>query len=81
MQGEHRIRRLRWLCRRGMKELDLLLEPFVEKHEDLLARGGMPDFERFLEHEDDLIWDWLQKARVPEDPELRALIADIRGDA
>ena len=48
-----------------MKELDVLLERFLEIHQSALEAGQWPELERLLEAEDDRLWDWLQK---PDDP-------------
>ena len=74
--GDHRLGRLRWRCRRGMKELDVLLEAFVAAESAALADGAWPEFEALLESEDDRLWDWLQgRGAVPPDwqPLVRAL--------
>ena len=55
-----RVRKLRWLCRRGMKELDILLERFISDREQDLADGEWPGFENLLGTEDDVLWDWVQ---------------------
>jgi len=81
MHGEDRIRRLRWLCRRGMKELDLLLEAFVRRERGALANGAMPELEDFLAQEDDLVWEWLLNGGTPPRPEFQALAERIRGGA
>lgn len=47
-----RCARLRWLCRRGMKELDILLERFCRDHLDQLDDAGLTDFESLLQLED-----------------------------
>lgn len=60
MENNGRIRRLRWMCRRGMKELDVLLERFVAVHEQELREGQWPELEAFLQSEDDLVWDCLR---------------------
>jgi antitoxin CptB len=39
---------LRWRCRRGMKELDLLLERFLENQYDHAPRERQRAFERLL---------------------------------
>jgi antitoxin CptB len=80
MQGEDRIRKLRWLCRRGMKELDVLLEAFLEQHQEELKSGGLVDFENFLDQEDDRIWHWLQKQSTPPNEQFQALVKLIRRD-
>jgi succinate dehydrogenase flavin-adding protein (antitoxin of CptAB toxin-antitoxin module) len=44
-----------------MKELDVLLEDFLARHEQELMAGGWPELETLLYSEDDLVWDWLQQ--------------------
>ena len=58
--GANRVRKLRWLCRRGMKELDVLLESFLEQNQQALEGGSWPEFEALLHNEDDVFWIWVQ---------------------
>lgn len=60
MPEDVRMRRLRWLCRRGMKELDVLLEAFLANEEANLRAGDWPELEALLNEEDDRIWHWVQ---------------------
>jgi antitoxin CptB len=60
MTGIERVRKLKWLCRRGMKELDILLERFISENEVQLAEGAWPELESMLATEDDILWDWFQ---------------------
>ncbi len=78
-QGDARLKRLRWLCRRGMKELDLLLEAFLRREEAALADGAWPDLEALLACEDDRLWDWFQGHGDAESAQFDTLIAAIRG--
>lgn len=78
MQGEDRIRKLRWLCRRGIKELDVLLEYFLEVNQQALQSGAYSQLENLLAQEDDQIWAWVQRLREPENPQFRTLINTIR---
>ncbi len=67
--------RLRWRCRRGMKELDLLLENYLDtltNETDLLA------FERLLECNDTDLYEWLTGRRVPAAADLASVVAGIR---
>ncbi len=57
--GELRLRKLRWLCRRGMRELDVLLEHFVACNTAALQAGQWPELESLLALEDDRLWDIL----------------------
>lgn len=56
-----RVRKLKWLCRRGMKELDVLLERFISDQAATLEQGGWPELERLLALEDDQLWDCVQR--------------------
>jgi antitoxin CptB len=71
-------RRLLWRCRRGMKELDLVLERF--------ARGALPEaspqeraaFGRLLGLPDPLLAGYLLGTEHPAEPELAQLTGRIR---
>ncbi len=78
MTGSARLKRLRWACRRGMKELDFLLEGFLERESQALEEGGWPAFETLLECEDDQLWDWFQGRTPAPTHELRKLVDAIR---
>ncbi|MEJ8568304.1 succinate dehydrogenase assembly factor 2 [Elongatibacter sediminis] len=75
-----RVRRLKWLCRRGMKELDLMLERFLASEQDSLEHGAWPELESLLQTEDDRLWDWLQNSQHPDARPYRALLDRIRHD-
>lgn len=72
-------RRLRWQCRRGMLELDLLLHDFIDRGWDDLDADDRRTFERLLGFSDQIIHDWLMRQAVPKDAELRRLIKRILG--
>lgn len=72
------MRKLRWMCRRGMKELDVLLESFLLANEQRLRAGQWPELERFLACEDDVLWDWLRGDRAPEVETFALLVRGIR---
>ena len=78
MNESLRVRKLRWLCRRGMKELDILLERFLSANEAKLARGHWPRLEVLLETEDDVLWDWLQDSSRAGDMPTQQLLNEIR---
>jgi antitoxin CptB len=79
--AQARLRRLRWRCRRGMKELDVLLERFLERQEACLARGGWPELEALLDTEDDQLWEWMRNPSAPGSGPYRRLIESICDDA
>ncbi len=62
-------RKLLWRCRRGMKELDLLLVRYLkERHADAPAQERLA-FEQFLELPDPDIARYLVAGDVPDDPQ------------
>jgi antitoxin CptB len=72
------IERLRWQCRRGMLELDLLLEAFLEQHYPKLSPQQQRLFIQLLSYPDPLIHAWCVGGEAPEDETFDELIAAIR---
>ena len=78
---ELRKRRLRWQCRRGMRELDLMLLAFVDQRYDPLSDTDQRCFEQMLQNPDQLLLAWLMGHQQPTDPHLAKLVAHIRRPA
>ena len=74
LSGEDRVKKLRWKSRRGMKELDVLLEAFFEQQVDSLATGDWPELEELLAREDDVLFDWISGRNLPSNPAMLNLI-------
>ena len=72
------LRRLRWHCRRGTKELDLLLLRYVDQVYPGADVAVRQDFERLLETQDPELAGWLYGRDEAADPALRSLVAVIR---
>jgi antitoxin CptB len=51
--------KIRWGCRRGMLELDLILLPFFERHFDNLTLTQKEEFVELLNVEDAFLFSWL----------------------
>ena len=66
--------RLRWACRRGMLELDVLFMPFVEEAYDNLSDQDKATFERLLEEQDPDLFAWFMGHKACEDQELNAMV-------
>jgi len=69
--------RLKWACRRGMLELDVLLMPFVDKSFDDLSDVDKVTFERLLTCQDPELFAWFMGHEVCEDQELSAMVQFI----
>ena len=64
-----------------MKELDLMLERFLDRQGPDLIGGGWPELEALLDAEDDRLWDWLRHPSADDAAPYRRLLENIRGDA
>ncbi len=65
--------RLTWACRRGMRELDVLLERFLREEYARAEHAEQQAFEALLALPDPLIVEYLQGEAQPSDPMLAAL--------
>jgi len=74
---EASLARLRWRCRRGMKELDLLLGNWLERRWDAADAGQRQSFQWLLEQQDPEIAAWLIGGARPTDARHAALCDDI----
>ena len=72
--------RLRWRSRRGMKELDGLLQRYLENHWLAAADVERDAYERLLDCEDTHLWRWFMGHEAPQDVVLAALIEKIRSE-
>ncbi len=69
--------RLRWACRRGMLELDVLFMPFVEQAYDDLDVQQQSVFRRLLTCDDPDLFAWFMGHQQCEDQELATMVAYI----
>ena len=79
--SEDEFKRLRWRCRRGMKELDLLLVRWLERSWAGADDGRRAAFEALLQAEDDRLWYWFTGKERPPSGGLGSLVDEIRADA
>lgn len=77
MFSEKRYARLKWACRRGMLELDVLLLPFVEEAFKDLDESQKETFERLLTSDDPDLYAWFMGHQKCDDPELAAMVSRI----
>jgi len=77
-----RVYSLKWRCRRGMKELDVLLTRYLERDYYSAVLAQRQAFEELLERSDPEILDYILGRVPPETRELALVIArlSIAGD-
>ena len=72
------VARLRWRCRRGMRELDSLLIDFVDRCAARFTAAEMAAFEGVLELPDPVLHSYLLGRSAPADAATAELIERIR---
>ena len=60
------LERARWRCRRGLLELDLTLQRFVDAHYVSLGEAECRQFEMLLDLSDNDLWDMIALRKKPE---------------
>ncbi|QIL20485.1 succinate dehydrogenase assembly factor 2 [Thermomonas sp. HDW16] len=75
---EVELRKLRWRCRRGMRELDQLLERWLDREWRQSPTAQREVFLQLLDTEDDKLWRWFLGHEVSSDVEIAALVDRIR---
>jgi antitoxin CptB len=67
-------RRLRWQCRRGVLELDLLLGRFLEERYELLDPVEQAAFRELLAQPDPILFAWIQGQNQPPSKFMQIMI-------
>ena len=70
--------RLRWRCRRGMLENDLILARFLDAQGTALSATQVAGLDRLLALTDNDLWDLLSGRAEPEDVALAPVVAALR---
>lgn len=68
----------KWQCRRGMLELDLMLNNFVDKAVFALAENELESFELLLSYPDQTLFDLLLGNIVSSDNEISNIVDKIQ---
>jgi len=72
------LNRLRWQCRRGMLENDLVLERFLDLHGAGLEGERLAAFSALLEYPDDELWSLVSGQGECADPALDEVVQLLR---
>ena len=70
--------RIKWDCRRGLLELDLVLQRFLEQHFDHLNAVEMDVFAELLAYEDNDLLDMVMGRAEPVNTNLSAVLQKMR---
>ncbi|TCZ88963.1 succinate dehydrogenase assembly factor 2 [Lysobacter sp. N42] len=75
--SEAELRALRWRCRRGMRELDQLLERWLERGWPQVSEHERGVFRRLLDVEDPRLWRAFLGQEPLDDAELQQMVDAI----
>ena len=78
MSGDPELKRIRWRCRRGMRELDQLFGRYLDRRWEADSEQQRAVFLRLLDCEDDKLWRWFMGYEQCPDAELATLVERIR---
>lgn len=75
------MKSLLWLCRRGMKELDLMMLDYLHHDYPHATEEQQSAFRQLLQHQDPYILDLLFERQKSEEAHLNQLIDYLRDKA
>ena len=73
-----RLARIRWRCRRGMLENDLVLERYLVRRGDALDEVDAAALDRLLDLPDNELWDVIAGRAEPADAALGPFLERLR---
>ncbi|MCZ7564102.1 MAG: succinate dehydrogenase assembly factor 2 [Burkholderiales bacterium] len=76
--SEADLRRLRWRCRRGMLENDLVLARFLDRHGGTLDAEQLAQLNALLELGDNELWDVLSGRQECAEARLAPMVRMLR---
>jgi antitoxin CptB len=78
MIADVEMRRLRWRCRRGLLENDLVLQRFLYRHGERLDQRQLNALNRLLAMPDTDLWDVIAGRSEVVERELQEMVAMLR---
>jgi len=73
----HEVGKLRWRCRRGMRELDVILSRYLEEQYSTALPAHRQAFRELLDSQDPMNHDYVLGRLSPADAVLAALIEQL----
>ena len=78
MPDSQRLNRIRWRCRRGMLENDIVLARFLDARGPTLTEVEIAMLDRLLELTDNELWDLIAGRSEPQDLHALPLLEQLR---
>ncbi|MFN0316918.1 MAG: succinate dehydrogenase assembly factor 2 [Burkholderiales bacterium] len=70
--------RIRWQCRRGMLEVDIVLQRFLDRYAEQLEPGPLISFKEILEIPDNDLWDLISGRSETNRPDWQEVLGLLR---
>lgn len=70
--------RLRWRCRRGMLENDIVLTRYLDTAAGAIGDDELAALDRLLDMNDNELWDLLSGRKEPADEKLQSMVRQLR---
>jgi antitoxin CptB len=77
--AEHR--RLAWRCRRGLLELDIVLQRFIKEKFDELTLNELTVFDELLDLPDNDFWELIRSKEKQKSQDLSNIIAKLNASS
>ncbi|MDM8546903.1 FAD assembly factor SdhE [Candidatus Venteria ishoeyi] len=77
LAAAHEYARLRWSCRRGMKELDEHLLAYLTQVYQYANQQEQQQFVKLLAQSDIILYQWLILQQTPENLDFQVLLSKI----
>ena len=68
------LERARWRCRRGLLELDIVLQRFMDQYYAQLGAAELQQFDTLLDLPDNDLWDMITARKELEDKGLQPVL-------
>ena len=79
MIDERTLARLRWRCRRGLLENDIVLTRYLDEVAGEIGEQELVALDRLLDLNDNELWDLLSGRKDADDEMLQSLVRQLRG--
>lgn len=79
MIDERSWARLRWRCRRGMLENDIVLTRYLDAVAGEIGEQDLIALDRLLDMNDNELRELLTGRKVPDDEKLQSMVRQLRG--
>ena len=78
VEVDQQIQRLRWQCRRGMLELDYLLENYLEQQYATASEAERGQFTKLLQCQDPELQAWILAGNLSPNNEFASIVQQLR---